>query len=88
MNDPRETREGLNVIPLGHRTHLETKVKGESSMFGKARNREVIKRLARRDPDGMVNATLREPKYPYCKCYGLDTMADIQGFQKHQIERF
>jgi len=28
------------VISVGHRTYLETKVKGESSMFGKAKRRE------------------------------------------------
>jgi hypothetical protein len=33
--DPRETREGLSVIPLGHRTYLKGKPGGESNMFGK-----------------------------------------------------
>src|SRR5262249_29771637 len=56
MSDPRGTREGSSVIPLDHRTNLATKVKGETSMFGKAGSREAIKRLARRGPDGMVKA--------------------------------
>ena len=35
-NDPRVTREGLSVIPLGHQTYLAAKAKGENSMSGKA----------------------------------------------------
>ena len=34
--DPRVTREGLSVTPLGHRTHLKAKAGGENSLFGKA----------------------------------------------------
>jgi hypothetical protein len=29
LNDPRVTREGLSVIPLGHQTYLAAKAKGE-----------------------------------------------------------
>jgi hypothetical protein len=31
------------MIPLGHRTYLEAKAKGENSMFGKAKYSETIK---------------------------------------------
>ncbi len=34
--DPRATREGLSVRPLGHRTYLKAKARGERSLFGKA----------------------------------------------------
>jgi hypothetical protein len=34
--DPRVTREGLSVIPLGYRPHLKAKAGGEKSMVGKA----------------------------------------------------
>jgi hypothetical protein len=40
--DSRVTREGLSVIPLGHRTHLKPKGVGESSMFGKAGYDETV----------------------------------------------
>ena len=79
MNDSRGTREGLSVIPLGHRTYLATKVYGESSMSGKAGSRETIDRDARRDPDGMAKAKLLEVECPHCKGNDLDTMVDIQG---------
>jgi hypothetical protein len=72
------------VIPLGHRTYLAAKAKGENSMFGKAEFGETIEPSVRRDPDGMVNARLREPKYPNRKQPGLDKMVDIQGFQMRQ----
>jgi hypothetical protein len=45
-------------MPLGHRTYLDAKAKGENSLFGKAGCREATKRSARRDPDGMVKAGL------------------------------
>jgi hypothetical protein len=38
--DPRETREELNAILLGHQTHLTTKVRGENSMSGKVETDE------------------------------------------------
>ena len=69
------------MIPLGHRTYLATKVKGDNSMFGKAGCRETINRHARQDPDGTVKARPLEAKYPNCKCHNLDTMVDIQGSQ-------
>jgi hypothetical protein len=46
----------LNVIPLGHRTYLKAKARGENSMFGKAGSCETTKQLAGRGPDGMVKA--------------------------------
>ena len=61
MNDPRVTREGLSVIPLGHRTYLDAKTKGDNSMSGKAGCTETIKVSARRDPDDKVRAELPEP---------------------------
>src|SRR5262249_16853435 len=36
VNDPRATREGSSVRPLGCRTYLDAKAKGETSMFEKA----------------------------------------------------
>ena len=64
--------------PLGHRTYLAAKAKGESSMSGKARRSETTKRPARRDPDGMVKAVLLEPKCPYCKERRLGKVVDAQ----------
>jgi len=72
------------VIPLGHRTYLATKVKGENSMFGKAGCSETTKRYARRDPDGTVKAALPEPKCPYCKGHRLDKVVDIQALPDGQ----
>ena len=57
----------MSVIPLDHRTHLATKVKGDTSMFGKAGSREATKLLAGRGPDGMVKARLLEPQCPIWK---------------------
>jgi hypothetical protein len=82
LNDPQATWEGLSVRPLGHRTYLATKVKGEKSMFGKPGVRETINRSARRDPDGKAKAKLLEPEYPNRKCHGLDTMVKIQSFHE------
>jgi len=50
------------VIPLGHRTYLDAKAKGESSLFEKAGCSETIKGHACRDPDGMVKVGLPEPQ--------------------------
>jgi len=60
--DPRETRDGLSVIPVGHRTYLKAKAGGESSMFGKAGCSETAKLHAGRGPDDKVKAGLLEPK--------------------------
>ena len=49
---------------LGHRTYLKAKAVGESSMSGKSRCSESVKRYARQDPGGMVKAGLPEPKSP------------------------
>src|SRR5262249_52335373 len=78
------TRERLSVIPLGHRTYLATKVKGENSMFGKAGRSETTKRYARRDPDGTVKATLPEPKCQYGKGRRLDKRDDSQALPEGQ----
>ena len=64
---------------MGHRTYLTRKLKGENSMSGKPRGSETIKRPAWQDPDGMVKATLLEPKYPSCRVIKLETMVDFQG---------
>lgn len=64
--------------PLGHRTYLAAKAKGDNSMFGKAGSDETTKSLAGRDPDGMVKARLLEPKCPLCISTGLDTVGNIQ----------
>ena len=69
------------MIPLGHRTYLDAKAKGESSMFEKAGRPKTIKGHARRDPDGMVKAKLPEPQWPFCKSTRLDTMVKIQTSQ-------
>ena len=71
----------MSVIPLGHRTHLATKVKGETSMFGKAGSRETTKLLAGRGPDGTVKARLLEPQCPICKERRPETVVNIRGFQ-------
>ena len=71
----------MSVIPLGHRTHLATKVQGEISMFGKAGNSEATKRLAGRGPDGMVKARLLESQCPICKERRPETVVNIRGFQ-------
>ena len=53
-------------------------------MFIKARSSETTKRYARRDPDGMVNAGLREPKCPYCKERRLGKVVDAQVLPDHR----
>lgn len=40
--------------PLGHRTYLEAKAEGESSMFGKAGCGRIIEPQVGQGPDGMV----------------------------------
>jgi hypothetical protein len=55
------------VIPLGHRTYLDAKVKGENSMSEKVGCMEAISVHARQDPDDMVKARLPEPKCPHSK---------------------
>jgi hypothetical protein len=54
------------VILLGHRTYLEAKAKGESSMFGKAGHDESRESCVGRGSDGMVKAKLLEPQCPIC----------------------
>jgi hypothetical protein len=66
------------VIPLGHRTYLAAKAKGESSMFGKAGYSETTKLYARRGPDGMAKARLLEPKCPLRISTGSDRVVDIR----------
>jgi hypothetical protein len=63
--DPREPREGLSVLPLGHRPYLKPKGVGDKSMAGKA-GRDDTRFLGGdcRDPDGMVKAALAEPQCP------------------------
>src|SRR5262249_12441715 len=53
-------------------------------MFIKARYSETTKRYARRDPDGMVNAGLREPQCPYCKERRLGKVVDAQALPDHR----
>jgi hypothetical protein len=72
----------LSVIPLGHRTYLDAKAEGENSMFGKPRRNETTKVRARRGPDGMVNARLREPQYPSTKTKWADTVVRVRCFRK------
>jgi len=85
--DPRATREGLSVIPLGRLTYLKGKPGGDNSMSGKPRYPEIAEGHAWRDPDDMVKADLLEPQCPLCKGLGLDTAIDIQGFQRHSPDR-
>ena len=84
MLDPRETRDGLSVRPLGHHIYLAAKAKGDTSMCGKARCSETTKRYARRDPDGRVKAVLLEPKCPYCKERRLGKVVDAQALPDHR----
>ena len=53
-------------------------------MCGKARCSKTTKLYARRDPDGMVNAGLREPKCPYCKERRLGKVVDAQVLPDHR----
>jgi len=66
------------VRALGHRTHLEAKAEGESSMSGKAGCAETIEVHAGRGPDGMVKPKLVESQCPSCKRLNTDTMGDIR----------
>ena len=63
---------------LGHRTYLEAKAEGESSMSGKAGCAETIEAYAGRGPDGMVKPKLVEPQCPSCKRLNTDTVGDIR----------
>jgi len=87
MLDPRETRDGLSVRPLGHHIYLAAKAKGDTSMCGKARCSETTKRYARRDPDGRVKAVLLEPKCPNCKGLRLGKVVDAQVLRDHDGPR-
>ena len=69
----------MSVRPLGHRTYLKAKAGGENSMFGKVGSNEATKRLADRGPDGMVKARPPEPRCPFCKVTGSETVDDIRG---------
>ena len=60
--DPRETREELSAMLLGHPTYLKAKAGGENSMSGKAGYHETAKVYASRGPDGKVKAELPEPQ--------------------------
>jgi hypothetical protein len=73
------------VIPLGHRTYLKAKARGESSMFGKAGCSETAKLYAGRDPDGMVKPGLVEPKCPLSKGLRSDTAEDIRRYRTDQL---
>jgi hypothetical protein len=75
----------VSVIPLGHRTHLAAKAKGDNSMFGKSENDETTKSFVWRGPDGMVNARLHEPKCPIRNSTGSATVVNSRGF--HEIQQ-
>src|SRR5262249_9248 len=78
LNDPRATREGSSVKPLGRRTYLEAKAEGENSMSGKAGRGETTKPHARRGPDSMGKARLLEPQCPPRKRAEPDTVGNIR----------
>ena len=59
-------------LDLGHRTYLDAKPEGESSMSEKARGDESVESFARRGPDGMVKPGLVESECPICKWPGQD----------------
>lgn len=67
------------MIPVGHRTYLKVKTRGDNSMFGKAGRIETVKNRARRDPIGMVKPTLVKPKSLLRTRSGSDTTVDIRG---------
>jgi hypothetical protein len=50
--------------PVGHRTHLGPKGKGESSMFGKRMDREAVYRFGPQDPSDMAKAGLLQSQGP------------------------
>ena len=61
--------------PLGHRTHLATKVKGESSMLGKRRTGESVvakvrsARLARHDERWNTQSPISRDVHAIRRCY-------------------
>src|SRR5262249_49947147 len=79
MSDPQVTWEGLSAMPLGHRTHLAGKPKGDNRMFGKPGDAETTEASARRDPDGMAKPGLAESQCPPCKAFSSDTVVEIRG---------
>jgi DNA-binding XRE family transcriptional regulator len=76
--DHRNMRYGLDVRPMGHRTYLKAKARGDNSMFGKAGRTETVEVRAGRSPDGMVKPTPVEPQCPNCKQYRSDMTVDIR----------
>jgi hypothetical protein len=53
--------------PMGHRTYLGPKGKGESSMFGKRKMLEAVYGIDPQGPSDMAKATLLEPQDPMSK---------------------
>jgi len=69
-------------MPLGHRTYLAAKAKGDSSMFEKAWCEEIAESHACQDPDGMAKPELVEPKCPLCKAHNLGLAIIPKVFRK------
>jgi hypothetical protein len=57
-------------MPLGHRTYLGPKGKGENSMFGKRMCSEAVYGHDPQDPSDMVKAELPELQRPFSKNSG------------------
>ena len=65
----------MQTRPMDHRTHLEPKGEGETSMSGKRMNLEVVYRSDPQDPSETVKAGLPEPQDPNSKESYLGTTA-------------
>jgi hypothetical protein len=61
--------------PMDHRTHLEPKGEGETSMSGKRMSLEAVYRPDPQDPSDMVKAGLPEPQDPHSNVSYLGTTA-------------
>ena len=72
----------MSVMPLGHRTYLAVKAKGNSSMFEKVWCEEIAESHACQDPDGMAKPELAEPKCPLCKAHNLGLAIIPKVFRK------
>jgi hypothetical protein len=57
----------MQTLPIGHRTHLEPKGEGETSMSGKRMNSEAVYGSDPQDLSDMVKAILPEPQDPFSK---------------------
>lgn len=69
----------MRMIPIGHRTHLEPKGEGETSMSGKRMNSETVYGPDPQDLSDMVKAGLPEPQDPLSKVSYPGTTVEHPG---------